>query len=96
MLYFLLRWTNDSLTEFKKHAQCLVDQYTNYTVGGGEHLHGKSNLGENIADNGGLKAAFGAYQRWRQDFPRLVERQPSLPGVNLTDYQLFFLGFAQV
>ena len=90
------RWSNTSLANFKERVECLVDQYANYTVEGGEHLNGKNTLGENIADNGGLKAAFGAYQQWKQDFPRVAEGEPTLPGVNLTDNQMFFVGFAQV
>lgn len=49
------------------------------------------NTGENIADNGGLKASFQAYKKW------LHENGPeeALPGIP-SNYQLFFLGFAQV
>ena len=55
-------------------------------------MNGKQTLGENIADNGGLKAAFHAYEAWMRNH----EEELPLPGVNLTNRQLFFLGFAQV
>lgn len=48
--------------------------------------------GENIADNGGLKAAYHAYISWASNNPPEL----SLPGMWLNHKQLFFLSFAQV
>ncbi|GBL55466.1 Endothelin-converting enzyme 2 [Araneus ventricosus] len=55
-------------------------------------MNGKQTLGENIADNGGLKAAFHAYQDWVKQHPKELP----LPAVPLSNNQLFFIGFAQV
>lgn len=52
-------WQNSSVDAFKNRTECMVDQYTQYTING-EHINGKQTLGENIADNGGLKAAYHA------------------------------------
>ncbi|XP_035243838.1 endothelin-converting enzyme 1 isoform X1 [Anguilla rostrata] len=84
-------WKNSSVEAFKKQTQCMVEQYSNYSINQ-EPLNGKHTLGENIADNGGLKAAYRAYDSWiRQNGEETV-----LPALGLTNRQLFFVGFAQV
>lgn len=50
-------WQNTSVDAFKNRTECMVDQYSQYTING-ERINGKQTLGENIADNGGLKAAY--------------------------------------
>ncbi|XP_044539715.1 uncharacterized protein LOC123254874 [Gracilinanus agilis] len=50
-------WKNSSVEAFKQQTECMVEQYSNYTVNG-EAVNGRHTLGENIADNGGLKAAY--------------------------------------
>ncbi|XP_054857927.1 membrane metallo-endopeptidase-like 1 isoform X2 [Eublepharis macularius] len=87
-------WSNFSATHFKEQSRCMIYQYGNYTweLAGGQNVSGISTLGENIADNGGVRQAYKAYLKW-------VEREgkePSLPGLDLTHEQLFFLNFAQV
>ncbi|XP_030193060.1 endothelin-converting enzyme 2b [Gadus morhua] len=84
-------WQNSSLQSFQQRTECMVEQYSRYTVNG-EKVNGRQTLGENIADNGGLKAAYNAYRSW----VRLNGEEKRLPAVNLTNDQLFFLGFAQV
>ena len=65
-----------------------MNQYSGFKIVGVQ-LNGKQTLGENIADNGGLKAAFHAYRN-------LKTKDSYLPGVNVTHDQLFFISFAQV
>lgn len=58
-------------------------------------VNGVLTLGENLADNGGLRAAYRAYRA--QVARRGGEEEPRLPGFeHLTPDQLFFLGFANV
>ncbi|XP_050787171.1 endothelin-converting enzyme 1 isoform X1 [Gopherus flavomarginatus] len=84
-------WKNSSVEAFKQQTECIVEQYSNYTVNG-EAVNGKHTLGENIADNGGLKAAYRAYQNW----VKKNGNEEALPTLGLSNNQLFFVGFAQV
>ncbi|XP_075973794.1 neprilysin-4-like isoform X2 [Anticarsia gemmatalis] len=91
----LHRWWSDSAIEaFHRRAQCLIDQYGRYVVPEvNMKLDGVNTQGENIADNGGVKQAFRAYVHWVQKNGVAGE---TLPGLNHTHTQLFFLNFAQV
>uniref|UniRef100_A0A667WSF6 Membrane metalloendopeptidase like 1 n=1 Tax=Myripristis murdjan TaxID=586833 RepID=A0A667WSF6_9TELE len=87
-------WSNYSAEHFKDQSQCMVQQYGNFNwkLAGGQNVSGISTLGENIADNGGVRQAYKAYLKW-------VEREgeePRLPGLDMDHKQLFFLNFAQV
>ncbi|XP_037078255.1 endothelin-converting enzyme homolog [Pollicipes pollicipes] len=84
-------WKNATIQRFKDRTQCMVDQYSKFKVGN-LTVNGRQTLGENIADNGGLKASFDAYRLYRKHHG---EELP-LPGVNHTHSQLFFLAFSQV
>ncbi|CAL1685239.1 unnamed protein product [Lasius platythorax] len=87
-------WKDEAIDGFHRRAQCLIDQYARYTVTEVEmQIDGVNTQGENIADNGGIKQAFRAYERWL----RLnKEEDETLPGMSATGKQLFFLNFAQV
>uniref|UniRef100_A0A3Q2QLL8 Endothelin-converting enzyme 1 n=1 Tax=Fundulus heteroclitus TaxID=8078 RepID=A0A3Q2QLL8_FUNHE len=84
-------WKNSSVEAFKRQTQCIVEQYGNYSINK-ELLNGRHTLGENIADNGGLKAAYKAYVNWIKN----NGEEAMLPALGMTNHQLFFVGFAQV
>lgn len=79
---------------FEKRADCFVDQYEKFTVPGPNdkplHVNGRLTLGENIADAGGLRAAFEAWKRHDKADPNGM-----LPGLgNFTKEQLFFISYS--
>jgi putative endopeptidase len=84
-------WTEDDAKEFKQRAQCLVDQYGGYEAVPGVHLNGQLTLGENTADNGGVRLSYMALlDRLGKD----VNAAKKIDG--FTPQQRFFLAFAQV
>ena len=87
-------WAPDTFTKFKEKAQCIIDQYSNFTHPVAKlHLNGEATQGENIADNGGIAQAIGAYRQWVKDH----QVEPSMPGLsNYTGEQLFYVSFANI
>jgi len=55
-------WTETDRTEFEARAGVLVEQFNNYLVVDDLYVNGELTLGENIADLGGLKMAYKAFQ----------------------------------
>jgi endothelin-converting enzyme/putative endopeptidase len=84
-------WTKQDAELFEHKAQCLVDEYSAFTVGD-THLNGKLTLGENTADNGGMRLAYSAFLA-RAAKENLDLNKKSAAG--FTPVQEFFLGFAQ-
>jgi endothelin-converting enzyme/putative endopeptidase len=83
-------WTAEDASEFEKRAACFVDQYGAYTVAGGEvKLNGKLTLGENTADNGGVRIAYMALQDTLAG-----KSEPLRDG--FTPEQRLFLGWGQI
>jgi putative endopeptidase len=72
--------------EFGRRAQCLVDQYSMLAPLAGHNVDGAFTLGENIADVGGVKLAYAAWQARGE-----AERTATW----LTGSQQFFTSYAQ-
>ncbi|CAB3998527.1 endothelin-converting enzyme homolog isoform X2, partial [Paramuricea clavata] len=86
-------WSNHSIEAFKNKTECLIQQYSDYKYFG-KNIKGKQTVGENIADNGGVKQAYQL--TCLSGYKKKLGGERLLPGLNATNDQLFFLGFAQV
>jgi predicted metalloendopeptidase len=76
---------------FKKMAQCVVDEYNGFCYPEtGACVSGVNTQGENIADNGGLKAAYQAYKAYTFSHG---DEQPLPDFPNLTNDQIFFIAY---
>jgi putative endopeptidase len=84
-------WTAEDTTNFEARAECIVNEYDNFSPVDGVKLKGKLTLGENAADNGGIHLAYMALMRDLADKTLLDTR---LDG--FTPEQQFFLGYAQI
>jgi putative endopeptidase len=87
-------WTEEDLKRFQAATAAISDQFAQYTVAGGVHLQGKLVTGEAVADLGGVKLAWRAFQAARSDPARNTPDQRKYG--DFTPDQLFFLGFAHV
>ena len=81
-------WTADDMSRFQASTEALVNQFSGYQAFPDLAVNGKLTLTENLADLGGLAAAFDAYRRTLgskasdKDYVRQQDRQ-------------FFIGFAR-
>ncbi|KAF9820117.1 hypothetical protein IEO21_01550 [Rhodonia placenta] len=92
-------WTNATSEGFQKRQDCIVKQYSEYTIddgkGGKIHVNVRttSTSGENIGDTGIIQA----YRAWKAQYDTGFESGTEylLPGLNYTREQLFFISFAR-
>ncbi|CAL7951565.1 unnamed protein product [Xylocopa violacea] len=84
-------WAPQTKEKYLERAECIIHQYGNYTVEEvGLNLNGINTQGENIADNGGIKEAYLAYQEWI----KRNHAEPKLPGLPYSPEQLFWISAA--
>ncbi len=86
-------WTPTDREEFDKRTACIADEYSGFTAVDDVHLNGRLTLGENTADNGGVRVALMALRNE-------IARDPNGPEAKdkdgFTPEQRFFLGYAQI
>jgi predicted metalloendopeptidase len=85
-------WTKESAEAYKKRSQAIVDQYSAYEPLPGLHINGELTQGENIADNGGLKISYAAFQKALAKHPEEADKKID----GFTPDQRFFLAWAQI
>ena len=81
-------WTKEDAEAFDKRAQVLVDQFDAIEVNSeGLHANGRFTLGENIADQGGVRVAMTALRNsWAGTHPEPIE--------GFTAEQRFYIAYA--
>jgi putative endopeptidase len=89
-------FTPDDLAKFNERTSCIADEYSGFSVAPGQNLNGRLTLGENSADNGGIRIAFRALKETlaKQGVTDLNGKQDVKDGY--TPAQRFFISFGQV
>ena len=82
-------WTDEDAKKFKEKTQVLVEQFNQIIVLGDTHANGEYTLGENIADQGGLRVAYTAFKKTKQG-----SSNETIDG--FTPDQRFYLSYANV
>ncbi len=82
-------WSSADYEKFKSLTECVAKQFDGYTLEDGTHVQGSLVKGEAVADLGGLKIAWLAYQKSLEGKPKPADID------GFTAEQRFFLGFGQ-
>jgi putative endopeptidase len=92
----LREWqTADDRKAFTERTDCEVKEYQNFALVPDANLNGKLTLGENTADNGGLRIAFMALMDTLKDEGKKTT-DPDEQVDGFTPQQRFFISFAQI
>uniref|UniRef100_H2ZJ03 Peptidase M13 C-terminal domain-containing protein n=1 Tax=Ciona savignyi TaxID=51511 RepID=H2ZJ03_CIOSA len=88
-------WSMALFMNYSKRADCVTQTYNRYNSLLTFQLLGVSTQKENIADMAGVKLSYQAYRAWVQNQPRYSIARRVLPGLSLSNEQIFFVSFAQ-
>lgn len=84
-------WTPEDRKGFDARTECIAKEYSGFVAVGDLHINGKETLGENTADNGGVRLAYMAMEAYaRQHNIDLTKKMG-----DFTPAQKFFIGYAQ-
>ena len=84
-------WTPEDGKRFEEKADCEVKEYSNFVAVDDAKVNGKLTLGENTADNGGLRLAYIAFL----EDAKTEKHRPGQKQDGYTPVQQFFLGHGQ-
>jgi putative endopeptidase len=82
-------WTPEDAKAYEERSSCIADEYSSFVAVDDVKLNGKLTLGENTADNGGMRLTLMAYLA--SDAGKTAKEVDGF-----TPEQRAFLGFAQV
>ena len=82
-------WTTEDAEKFNTAAEKLALQFDAIDLGNGEHANGHLTLGENIADQGGLRIAYDAFMKTTQ-----AQEGKKIDG--FTPVQRFYLSYGRI
>ncbi len=90
-------FTPEDLKKFKDRSECYAKEYDGFQVAPGQNLNGHLTLGENSADNAGIRIAYQALMQTMQEEGAKAE-QGYVDGKKdgYTAQQRFFIAFGQV
>jgi predicted metalloendopeptidase len=83
-------WTPADAKAFQQRAQCIVDEYSSFPASEGVNVNGKLTLGENTADNGGMRISYMSLLRT----PEMQNSEKKIDGY--TPLQRFFISYGQI
>lgn len=84
-------WTAADKDKFKQRADCVVKQYNGFIAVDDLHVNGRLTLGENIADIGGVRLGYLAWQHRLQQ----PGAKPEAELDGMSPEQQFFTAYAQ-
>ncbi|CAG2116395.1 unnamed protein product [Medioppia subpectinata] len=89
-------WSESARKTFTDKSQCFVNQYNSYRFPEQNMtVNGSLTLGENIADNGGIREAYRALKAYQKQRSGQFERLPGKMD-QFDEEQLFFISFANM
>lgn len=86
-------WSPEDRKAFDQRTACEVKEYNGFETAPGTHLNGKLTLGENTADNGGLRLAYQALmETLKAEGSQAMDQKVD----GYTPAQQFFISYGQI